>query len=91
MTPVGGGVTIHPQQALATKNLLPDEDGKISEVRESVSLKTCLPAAGGGISIALRIAQVAVGSGVRASQSGRRSHLRSARQRKHPAGRDGAM
>ncbi len=43
MTPVGGGVTIHPQQALATKNLLPDEDGKISQVRESVSLKN-LPA-----------------------------------------------
>jgi len=38
MTPVGGGVTIHPQQALVTKNLLADEDGKITEVRESVSL-----------------------------------------------------
>lgn len=43
MTPVGGGVTIHPQQALASKNLLPDEDGKITELRESVSLKD-LPA-----------------------------------------------
>jgi hypothetical protein len=43
MTPVGGGVTIHPLQALAGKNLLPDEDGKITELRESVNLKD-LPA-----------------------------------------------
>ena len=43
MTPVGGGVTIHPQQALQTQNVLPDEDGKISELRESVNLKD-LPA-----------------------------------------------
>ncbi|MEX0675605.1 MAG: DUF1598 domain-containing protein [Pirellulales bacterium] len=42
-TPVGGGVTIHPRQALATSNLLADEDGKISELRESVHLKD-LPA-----------------------------------------------
>src|SRR5262249_54895895 len=27
MTPVGGGVTIHPREALQSKNLLPDEDG----------------------------------------------------------------
>ena len=39
MTPVGGGVTIHPQQALETKNTQPDEDGKVTELRESVSLK----------------------------------------------------
>ncbi len=43
MTPVGGGVTIHPRQALLTKNTLSDEDGKVSEVRESVSLQE-LPA-----------------------------------------------
>ena len=43
MTPVGGGVTIHPQEALQTKNLLSDEDGKISELRESVSLKNLPP------------------------------------------------
>ena len=42
-TPVGGGVTIHPRQALVTSNLLPDEDGKISELRESVHLND-LPA-----------------------------------------------
>jgi Protein of unknown function (DUF1598) len=42
-TPVGGGVTIHPRQALATSNLLPDEDGKIMELRETVDLKD-LPA-----------------------------------------------
>ncbi len=42
-TPVGGGVTIHPRQALATSNVLPDEDGKISQVRDSVDLKN-LPA-----------------------------------------------
>lgn len=43
MTPVGGGVTIHPAQALQTKNLLADEDGKVSDVREAVNLKD-LPA-----------------------------------------------
>ena len=43
LTPVGGGVTIHPREALKSKNRLADEDGKISEVRESVSLKD-LPA-----------------------------------------------
>ena len=38
MTPVGGGVTIHPNRALETANLLPDEDGKIGELRESMEL-----------------------------------------------------
>ncbi|HEV3137628.1 MAG TPA: DUF1598 domain-containing protein [Pirellulales bacterium] len=38
-TPVGGGVTIHPNEALKTSNTLADEDGKISEVRESIGLK----------------------------------------------------
>jgi hypothetical protein len=38
-TPVGGGVTIQPRQALQTQNLLRDEDGKVSQIRESVSLK----------------------------------------------------
>jgi hypothetical protein len=41
--PIGGGVTILPRQALVTSNLLSDEDGKISELRESVDLKD-LPA-----------------------------------------------
>jgi hypothetical protein len=38
-TPVGGGVTIHARQALKSENLLPDEDGKISALREGVDLK----------------------------------------------------
>ncbi len=42
-TPVGGGVTIHAREALASQNLLPDEDGKISEIRDGVDLKD-LPA-----------------------------------------------
>jgi hypothetical protein len=42
-TPVGGGVTIHPREALRSKNTLADEDGKVTELRESVSLKD-LPA-----------------------------------------------
>jgi hypothetical protein len=42
-TPVGGGVTIHPRQALASSNLLADEDGKIMELRETVGLQD-LPA-----------------------------------------------
>ncbi len=43
MTPIGGGVTIHPREALQTRNTLPDEDGKVSELRESIGLKD-LPA-----------------------------------------------
>jgi hypothetical protein len=39
MTPVGGGVTIHPLKALDSPNLLADEDGKVEEVRESLDLK----------------------------------------------------
>jgi len=39
MTPVGGGVTIQPRQALEAGNVLADEDGKVSEIRESVSLQ----------------------------------------------------
>ncbi|REK11897.1 MAG: DUF1598 domain-containing protein [Planctomycetota bacterium] len=42
-TPVGGGVTIHPREALQAGNVLADEDGKISTVRQSVDLKD-LPA-----------------------------------------------
>jgi hypothetical protein len=38
-TPVGGGVTIRPADALVTQNTLPDEDGKIIELRESIDLK----------------------------------------------------
>jgi Protein of unknown function (DUF1598) len=39
MTPVGGGVTIQPTKALQTSNTLPDEDGAIGQLRESVNLK----------------------------------------------------
>ncbi len=39
MTPVGGGVTIHPTEALMAKNTLADEDGKVTEMRESLGLK----------------------------------------------------
>ena len=42
-TPLGGGVTIQAREALAAENLLPDDDGKISEIREGVDLKD-LPA-----------------------------------------------
>jgi hypothetical protein len=43
MTPVGGGVTIRPLESLRPSNLLADEDGKITNVRESIDLKN-LPA-----------------------------------------------
>ncbi|HEX3725259.1 MAG TPA: DUF1598 domain-containing protein [Pirellulales bacterium] len=42
-TPVGGGVTIRAPDALQTSNSLPDEDGKISELRETMDMKD-LPA-----------------------------------------------
>ncbi len=42
-TPVGGGVTIQARDALTAANLLPDDDGKISEIREGVDLQN-LPA-----------------------------------------------
>ncbi len=38
-TPVGGGVTIRPRDALATQNVLPDEDGQITKTREAIELK----------------------------------------------------
>ncbi len=42
-TPVGGGVTIQARTALRSDNLLADEDGKITELREGVDLSE-LPA-----------------------------------------------
>jgi hypothetical protein len=36
-TPVGGGVVIQAAQALKSDNLLPDDKGKVSKVRESTS------------------------------------------------------
>ena len=38
-TPVGGGVTIRPQDPLQAAQSLPDNDGKITELRESIDLK----------------------------------------------------
>jgi hypothetical protein len=43
ITPVGGGVSIRAEQALLSTNSLPDEDGKITELRETIDLKD-LPA-----------------------------------------------
>ena len=42
-TPVGGGVTIRPREALRSENLLPDEDGVITATRQSIDIKD-LPA-----------------------------------------------
>jgi hypothetical protein len=39
MTPVGGGVTIHPALALQSDNLLPDERGKVNELRQKTKLE----------------------------------------------------
>ena len=39
MTPIGGGVQIHPLQALSQDNVLPDEDGKVEAAQKQVSLK----------------------------------------------------
>jgi hypothetical protein len=38
MTPVGGGVTIHPNQALESANVTQDEEGKLMERREGINL-----------------------------------------------------
>jgi hypothetical protein len=39
MTPVGGGVTVHPQQALDSANLLPDEGGTLRRTRDQIKLQ----------------------------------------------------
>lgn len=39
LTPVGGGVTLHPEQALASVNRLPDEGEKVEKLREKIDLK----------------------------------------------------
>ena len=38
MTPVGGGVTIHAEMALAPENLLEDKDGKLAKSRQETKL-----------------------------------------------------
>ena len=39
MTPVGGGVTMHPNQALLSANLLEDEGGKVQKLHDELDLK----------------------------------------------------
>lgn len=39
MTPVGGGVSIHPRRALESGNLLSDDEGKVDAARTAVDLK----------------------------------------------------
>ena len=39
MTPVGGGVNIRPSRALEPANVREDDEGKVTEARESISLK----------------------------------------------------
>jgi hypothetical protein len=38
-TPIGGGVTITPREALSKSNLLRDKDGKVGEARKETDLK----------------------------------------------------
>ena len=38
-TPIGGGVTISPREALSKSNLLKDKDGKVGEARKDTDLK----------------------------------------------------
>lgn len=38
MTPIGGGVEIHPQQAVQKNNWIPDEDGAVLKARKQVTL-----------------------------------------------------
>ncbi len=43
MTPIGGGVTIHAEQALDSQNLLSDEAGKLQGLHKKVDLKHLAP------------------------------------------------
>lgn len=43
MTPVGGGVTLEPQQALQEGNVQPDQDGKVSQARAGIRLDQLAP------------------------------------------------
>ncbi len=38
MTPIGGGVSIHARKALESSNTLPDEKGKVAELRKEIKL-----------------------------------------------------
>ena len=39
MTPIGGGVTMHPRQPLEASNPLPDEEAKVAKTREGVAIR----------------------------------------------------
>jgi Protein of unknown function (DUF1598) len=43
LTPAGGGISIRPDEALTTENLLSDSDGAIRKARDEVALPTELP------------------------------------------------
>jgi len=43
MTPIGGGVQIHPTEALDPTNLLDDEQGAVAEARASIELDKLAP------------------------------------------------
>ena len=43
MTPIGGGVQIHPTKAIQTNYLLPDEKGAVAKVREGIELEKLGP------------------------------------------------
>jgi hypothetical protein len=40
MTPIGGGVHINPHEAFSTSNLLKDDEGKVSDARDKLDLKS---------------------------------------------------
>jgi hypothetical protein len=39
MTPIGGGVNIQPRQALASDNLLSDEEGEVAKTRDGIDIR----------------------------------------------------
>ena len=39
MTPVGGGVTLQPREALLSANLLEDDGGKVQKLHDELDLK----------------------------------------------------
>jgi len=43
MTPVGGGVQLHPPKALDAENLLPDDAGKVVKTRDEIHLDQLAP------------------------------------------------
>lgn len=43
MTPIGGGVTLHPSEALQVSNVQSDEDGKLGEVRDGIKIEQLAP------------------------------------------------